>query len=259
VRPADRPGQEGDPDGLCAFSRKRSAGWNEGLPVVTVDEELFRLAPSLVIGTVDKFAQLPLRGYTGLLFGRTHSRCERHGYRHPDLTRKTECKDGGHPRRGGLEGTKPQACGLLRPPDLVIQDELHLISGALGTMVGLYETAVDRLACWTVGGTGVRAKVVASTATVRRAKEQVHGLFNRDLSIFPAPVLDAGETFFSTQLPVDEAHPGRRYLGVCAHGQRIKQVQIRVAQLLLAAAPVRRARRRRRPLPDPGRLLLLHH
>ncbi|MDV7246235.1 MULTISPECIES: DISARM system helicase DrmA [Rhodococcus] len=225
----------GDPDGLCAFSRKQSTRWGEGLPVVTVDEEVFRLAPSLVIGTVDKFAQLPLRGQTGLLFGRTSSWCERHGYRHPDLTRKTDCKDGGHPRRGTQPGTKPQNCGPLRPPDLIIQDELHLISGALGTMVGLYETAVDRLAGWSVNGTTIRPKVVASTATVRRAKEQVHGLFNRDLAIFPAPVLDAGETFFSTQIPVDDNHPGRRYLGVCAHGQRLKQVQIRVAQLLLAA------------------------
>ena len=225
----------GDPDGLCAFSRKQSHSWDEGLPVVMVDEEVFRLAPSLVIGTVDKFAQLPLRGQTGLLFGRTSSWCERHGYRHPDLARKTECKEGGHPRRGERVGTKPQNCGLLRPPDLVIQDELHLISGALGTMVGLYETAVDRLGSWSVNGTMTRPKVVASTATVRRAKEQVHGLFDRDLAIFPPPVLDAGETFFSTQIPVDEDHPGRRYLGVCAHGQRLKQVQIRVAQLLLAA------------------------
>ena len=90
----------GDPDGLCAFSRKQSDAWGEGLPVAMVDEEVFRLAPSLVIGTVDKFAQLPLRGQTGLLFGRTSSWCERHGYRHPDLTRKTDCKDGVTPGEG---------------------------------------------------------------------------------------------------------------------------------------------------------------
>lgn len=225
----------GDPDGACEFSRKRSHRFGEGLPVATIDEEVFRLAPALVVGTVDKFAQLPLRGQTGLLFGRTSSRCERHGYRHPDLTDKTDCKDGGHPRRGAAPGTKPQPVKRLRPPDLIIQDELHLISGALGTMVGLYETAVDRLACWEVGGVGVRPKVVASTATVRRATEQVHGVFDRDLAIFPPPLLDPGETFFSRQVPVDASHPGRRYVGVCAHGQRLKQVQIRVAQLLLAA------------------------
>jgi len=222
----------GDPKGLCPFSRKHSAQWGEGIPAVTVDEEVFRLLPSLLIGTVDKFAQLPLRGMTGLLFGQTHSTCVRHGYRQPDLNEKTGCGDGGHTK----PAVKPQACGQLRPPDLVIQDELHLISGALGTMVGLYETAVDRLASWTVDGKRVRPKVVASTATVRRAKEQVHNLFDRDLAVFPPPVLDAGDTFFSVELPVADATPGRRYFGVCAHGQRLKQVQIRVAQILMASA-----------------------
>lgn len=225
----------GDPDGACPFSRRQSARWREGIPVVTVDEEIFRLCPTLVIGTVDKFAQLPLRGYTGLLFGRTTTVCARHGYRHPDLTRRTDCRTS-HPRRADWPATQPQPCLQLRPPDLIIQDELHLIAGALGTMVALYETAVDRISSWTVGGKSVRPKVVASTATVRRAKEQVHGIFVRDLAIFPPPILDAGDTFFSRQIPVDEAHPGRRYIGICAHGQRLKQVQIRVAQILLAAA-----------------------
>ena len=225
----------GDPDGACPFSRRQSARWREGLPVVTVDEEIFRLCPSLVIGTVDKFAQLPLRGYTGLIFGLVTSVCERHGYRHDDLVGHTECRSN-HPRRGDWPATKPQSCLPLRPPDLIVQDELHLIAGALGTMVALYETAVDRLASWSVGGRSVRPKVVASTATVRRAKEQVHCIFARDLAIFPPPITDAGETFFSRQVAVDEANAGRRYLGVCAHGQRLKQVQIRVAQILLAAA-----------------------
>jgi hypothetical protein len=81
-----------------------------------------------------------------------------------------------------------------------------------------------------------RFKVVASTATVRRAKEQVHGIFVRDVAIFPPPLIDAGNTFFSRQIGVDTTHPGRRYVGICAHGQRLKQVQIRVAQLVLSGA-----------------------
>ena len=225
----------GDPDGTCPFSRRQSARWGEGIPAVTVDEEIFRLCPSLLIGTVDKFAQLPLRGYTGLLFGRTTTICARHGYQHDDLTGRTECR-GRHPRRGPWPATQPERCLPLRPPDLIIQDELHLISGALGTMVALYEAAVDRLSSWVVGERSVRPKVVASTATVRRASEQVHAIFDREVAIFPPPVLDAGETFFSRQVAVDAAHPGRRYVGVCPHGQRLKQVQIRVAQILLAAA-----------------------
>ena len=226
-----------DPDGLCAFGKKQSAGFDEGLPVVTVDEEVYRLAPSLVIGTVDKFAQLPLNGQTALLFGRVRSVCERHGFRHPDMAEKVGCKSV-HPAnvKKGLTTAHPKEITALRPPDLIIQDELHLISGALGTMVGLYETVVDHLATWTVNGKQVRSKVVASTATVRRADSQVFALFARKTAVFPPPLFDAGDTFFSEQIPVTDDKPGRRYLGVCAHGVRVKQVQIRVAQILLGAA-----------------------
>ena len=224
-----------DPDGLCAFGRKQSAGFGEGLPVVTVDEEVYRLAPSLVIGTVDKFAQLPLNGQTALLFGRVRSVCERHGFRHPDMAEKVGCKSL-HPAKKGLPTSHPRDIIALRPPDLIIQDELHLIAGALGTMVGLYETVVDHLATWTVNGKQVRSKVVASTATVRRADSQVHALFARKTAVFPPPLFDAGDTFFSEQIPVTDDKPGRRYVGICAHGVRVKQVQIRVAQILLGAA-----------------------
>ena len=84
----------------------------------------------------------------------------------------------------------------LRPPDLIIQDELHLISDALGSMVGLYETAIDRL-CSRQPWPAIRPVLVASTATVRRARDQVEQVFARGLTVFPPPVLDAGETFFS--------------------------------------------------------------
>jgi hypothetical protein len=224
-----------DPDGLCAFARKKSSAYGEGLPVVTVDEEVYRLAPSLVIGTVDKFAQLPLNGQTALLFGRVRSVCERHGFRHKDMEEKVGCKSV-HPAKNGRPTAHPRDITPLRPPDLIIQDELHLISGALGTMVGLYETVVDHLATWTVKGKPVRSKVVASTATVRRADSQVHALFARKTAVFPPPLFDAGDTFFSEQIPVTEDKPGRRYIGLCAHGVRVKQAQIRVAQILLGAA-----------------------
>ena len=144
----------------------------------------------------------------------------------------------------------------LRPPDLIIQDELHLISGALGTTVGLFEAAVDELCRWPRrGATG--PKIVASTATMKRAPEQVRGLFARDLAIFPPPVLDIGDTFFSRQVPVTPQTPGRRYLGVCAHGVRLKSAEIRLAEILLIAGQslFDRLRRGRRPVPDRGRLL----
>src|SRR5205807_2198448 len=99
------------------------------------------------------------------------------------------------------------------PPELIIQDELHLISGPLGTLVGLYETAIDILC--SVDGIG--PKVVASTATIRRAGTQVRGLFDKDVRQFPPPALDARDSWFAVE--VDPSQKGtRRYLGVMAPG-----------------------------------------
>lgn len=218
----------------CPFARTSS---DQGLPILTVDEEIYRLLPSLVIATVDKLAQLPWRGFAGLLFGRTRQRCPRHGFRHDDLDGRVECGPS-HPKAKGprFPAVKSQAVPRLRPPDLIIQDELHLISGALGTTVGLFESAVDELCTWTTpSGRETSPKIVASTATTKRAAEQVRGVFGRDLRIFPPQVTDVRDTFFSEQVPLSESAPGRRYLGVCAHGVRLKSAEIRLAEILLLA------------------------
>jgi Helicase conserved C-terminal domain len=218
----------------CPFSEMASPG--EGLPILTVDEEIYRYLPSLVIATVDKLAQLPWRGYAGMLFGRVSSRCPRHGYRHDDLDERTGCKARhNESRRSGLPAVQSQPVTRLRPPDLIIQDELHLISGALGTTVGLFEAAVDELCRWRAGDAATGPKIVASTATTKRAREQVRGVFARDLAVFPPPVLDIADTFFSRQVPVTPQTPGRRYLGICAHGVRLKSAEIRLAEILLIA------------------------
>jgi len=218
----------GDPYGTCPFSERQAPG--EGLPVLVVDEEIYRLLPSLLIATVDKFAQMPWNGATGLLFGQVASVCTRHGFRAPDM----EDSDS-HPARNGLPRAETRPCGPLRPPDLIIQDELHLISGPLGTLVALYETAVDRLASWQVDGRTVRPKVIASTATIRQARDQVHSLFMRRVAVFPPQGLDVEDNFFSLQRPVDDGHPGRLYLGICAPGKRLKAVLIRVYVAYMAA------------------------
>ncbi|MER7165308.1 DISARM system helicase DrmA [Micromonospora sp. NPDC000207] len=223
---------EGEGADACPFSRTRS---KEGLPILTVDEEIYRYAPSLVIATVDKLAQLPWRGYAGLLFGRVRQLCPRHGYRHDDLDGRVNC-GARHNKKGSLPAVTSQPVVRLRPPDLIIQDELHLISGALGTVVGLFEAAVDELCTWPLPGGGKTGpKIVASTATTKRAREQVLGVFGRDLAVFPPPVVDITDTFFSEQVPVTVDNPGRRYLGICAHGVRMKSAEIRVAEILLIA------------------------
>ncbi len=221
-----------DIGGECAFTPRASPG--EGLPVVVVDEEVYRLLPALVIATVDKLARMPWEGRVQALFGQVSRRCERHGY----LTAGEE-HPGSHPKHGVLPTASVLDCEPLRPPDLIIQDELHLISGPLGSLVGLYETAVDELCSWSIDGQAVRPKVIASTATIRRAGDQVARLFDRRLAVFPPPGLDARDSFFALQRdqPGDSAErPGRLYLGVCAPGRRFKQVLIRtyVAQLRAA-------------------------
>ena len=221
----------------CRFTEAHTAG--EGIPVVTVDEEIYRLVPSFVIGTVDKFAQLPWNGATSTLFGQVESRCERHGYRNADLDRSHrshwEERDRHNPL-GGHPAARTVPSGRLRPPDLIIQDEMHLVTGPLGTMAGLYETAIDRLATWDHGGKPVRPKVVASTATIRRARQQAWSVFWRKLRVFPPPVVDVHRSFFAEQTQPSPPSPGRLYLGVCAHGERLKQVELRVFASVMAAA-----------------------
>jgi hypothetical protein len=213
----------------CDFNAKNST---EGIPVLTVDEEIYRLLPTFLLATVDKFAQMPWRGDVQALFGRVADRCERHGW----LGTEAECK-GVHAKRGALPASQlqPPPTNGLRPPDLIIQDELHLISGPLGTLVGLYETAVDELCSWQMNGATVRPKVIASTATTRRAAEQVHQLFSRQVEVFPPSGLDADDNFFARQRSPHDV-PGRRYLGVCSPGRSRPSVLIRVYVAVLAAS-----------------------
>lgn len=205
----------------CEFCPANHA---EGIPVVFVDEHVYRELPSFLIGTVDKFAMIPWRGETGKLFGKVTGRTGRVFYNRTDGAKLAK-------------GATALPLGIL-PPDLIVQDELHLISGPLGTMVGLYETAVDYLCSRTVDGKLVRPKVIAATATVRRAREQMQALYGRaadQICVFPPPAVDAMDTYFSLIDPnLDNA--GRLYLGVAAQGRSLKAILLRVYRALLAAS-----------------------
>ena len=219
----------GDVLGRCPFTAKKSP--EEGIPVLVVDEEIYRRLPTLLIATVDKFAQMPWNGKVQMLFGQVESQCSRHGFRSPEIDDSDS-----HPKKDRLPSAKTAPHPLLRPPDLIIQDELHLISGPLGTLVGLYETAVDKLCSWDVDGKIVRPKVIASTATIRKAGDQVHATFLRKVAVFPPNGLDVRDNFFSLQRTPCEELPGRRYIGICAPGRRLKVAMIRVYVALLSAA-----------------------
>lgn len=160
-----------------------------GLPVAVIDDALYESPPTFLLGTVDKFAQLAWVAPAGALFGRGHG---------------------------------------LQPPSLIIQDELHLLTGPLGTTVGLYESAIDLLC--EHGGRG--PKVVASTATIRRATSQVAGLFGRDVHLFPPSGINADSSYFAE---VDEATPGRLYVGMMAQGHTSDTAVVHVGAALLQA------------------------
>lgn len=221
----------GDKKSSCAFSRGRSSNLpHPGIPVLTVDEEIYHRPPTMMIATVDKFAMMAWRGQIRTLFGRVSQECGRHGL----LWQGADCS-GNHQASKGLPATRVKSVNPIRPPDLIIQDEFHLISGPLGTMVGLYETAVDELCSWTLDGKRVKPKIIASTATVRKAEAQVNNVFMRRVSIFPPHGLDVEDNFFSIQRPTEEK-PGRRYLGVCSPGSSRPAMLIRVYTAFLTAA-----------------------
>jgi helicase-like protein len=179
------------PDLSCRFHR------GSGLPVHLVDEDVYRERPSLIIGTVDKFAMLAWNEASGRLFG-----------------------------RGSASSTDAT-------PDLIVQDELHLISGPLGTLVGLYETAIDHLA--TDPDTHARPKLVASTATIRRASEQVGAVFNRVANQFPPAGIDADDSFFAVDASAEEKGT-RRYVGLMAPSTSHATLLVRTYAAVLQGA-----------------------
>ncbi|NEW42778.1 helicase [Nocardia cyriacigeorgica] len=187
-------------DDLCRYNRP------EGLPVHVVDQDIYESRPSIVIGTVDKFATMAWQPSAHALFG---------------------LGDGGE--------------RVFSPPSLIIQDELHLISGPLGSMVGLYEAVIDDLTTDRRGETPIPAKIIASTATVRRYEEQIKGLFGRtEVALFPPHGLEEGHSFFAEPARLEDGSraPGRRYLGVMSPSFGSTQtVQVRVATATLQAGP----------------------
>ncbi len=209
----------------CDFSGDRP------LPILAVDEPIYRRLPCFLIATVDKFASLPFTGETGALLGGA-VRHDTKGFYGAAEPRK------GRPLQRPLAG-----------PELVIQDELHLISGPLGTMVGLYETMIEALCTRTaaiakeaanvsseVAAHPVRPKIVASTATVRQAQDQIQALFARSSTqVFPPPGPDHRDSFFAQVIPAEQI-PGRLYLGISSPGRSPKVLMRRAWLALMGAA-----------------------
>lgn len=191
---------------------------DRNLPILGVDEPIYRRLPTFLIATIDKFASLPFTGETGALFGLV-DRYDGNGFYGP-------CDPG--------RGTPLSS--HLPAPDLIIQDELHLISGPLGTIAGVYETAIDALCTRTIREKQIRPKVIASTATVRRADRQIRAIFERSaVAVFPPPGPDRRNSFFAEVEPPSKS-PARLYVGVAAQGRSLKVILLRSSLALLSAA-----------------------
>lgn len=162
------------------------------LPVWTVDEDIYEEKPTLIIGTIDKFAQIVRNERTIDLFG----------------------------SRQGVS------------PDLIVQDELHLISGPLGTISGVYESAIDLI----FSASGSSPKIIGSTATIRKAEDQVRALFDRKTCQFPPPGIDFRDSGFAVTKAVETSAEGRRYLGISTAGRSAKYILQAVAGSLLQSA-----------------------
>lgn len=160
--------------------------FHDELPVATVDEVLYEEPPTILLATVDKFARLQFRPEAGRLLG--------------------------------LNTT-------FRQPSMIIQDELHLLSGPLGTTVAVFDAVVQML----LRRGGTAPKIVASTATIRASDEQIQGLYGRRVALYPPAGLDDDRTFFSR--PV-ESGEGRLYVGL------MPQSLSQVSAVIAASAPL---------------------
>lgn len=161
------------------------------LPCNVVDDALYAAPPTLLVATIDKFARLSWDDRPSAFFGLAHN----------------------------------------QPPSLIVQDELHLIAGALGSVAGLYEAALDTA----ITARGIHPKYVASTATIRMAEKQVRRLYGRDVRVFPPPGLDCDDSYYARTVPIDVLHPGRLYVGYLTYALPRPEWMAPLCGALLAA------------------------
>ena len=214
-------------DKMCMFYKYPEHGDPINIPVYLVDEEIYAKCPTVILSTVDKFARLPWAVETNALFGRVDRECSRDGYVAMGAEHAKHVKTEGHPA-ATLTDIKP-----FLPPELIIQDELHLITGPLGTVYGAYETLIEDLCTYEKDGKKIKPKYVVSTATIKNAGEQAKCLYARkETAQFPPNGFEIGDSFFITEIPVEE-NPFRKYVGVCAPGQSVKTALLRIYSIIL--------------------------
>lgn len=216
------------PDGL--FLKNNQMPFLHGsripIPAYTVDEQIYHHCPTVIVSTADKIARLAFEPRVAAIFGNVTNYNAFYGYYREELFPKGILKT----------ATKEQYCANISsfpPPEMIVQDELHLMDGPLGSMFGLYESVVDGL----IHESGGNPKYIASSATVNQAENQIKHLFNRPLFQFPAYGLTLKDSFFVTMPDLsggwDENRPGRVYMGIYAPGMGPLTPIIRIWSRLL--------------------------
>lgn len=189
----------------CSEDTCTYGGFENYYPVRLCDEHIYKNPPTLLFGTVDKFAQL--------------------AHKVEDAVEKDSRRIFGN--------------GQCLPPDLIIQDELHLLLGPLGSAVALYENAIDQLCSRTENGLVIRPKIISSTATTRNTSLQIRALYDRDVSIFPKNGIDYDDSFFAfykrfkNEGDTDWTYIAKRkYIGILPTGRTSMTTQLRLAAIL---------------------------
>lgn len=223
----------------CEFYKYRDGRYP--IPVYLVDEEIYSKCPTIILSTVDKFARLPWDVSTNALFGRVNRKCSRDGYV------AIGAEHGRHNRTETLPASTLTDIRPFLPPELIIQDELHLITGPLGTVYGAYETIIEDMCTHD----GIRPKYVVSTATIKNAEEQTRCLYARkNTTQFPPNGFEIGDSFFIREIPVDD-NPFRKYVGICAPGQSMKNALLWIYAIILQAAYTYSLQEEYRDVIDP--------
>lgn len=178
--------------------------FHDKLPIYFIDEQIYETPPSFLIGTIDKFVQLTWVPEARSIFG-----LDKEGER------------------------------VKSPPNLIIQDELHLISGPLGSLAGFYELIIEELCTDKRYYQISKPKIISATATIKASQEQIKSVFGREKSsLFPPSGLDINDNFFSTVLVDKESGKpmsGRKYIGVYTSTQGKLQTQVQTTTSLITA------------------------
>ncbi|WP_299989310.1 helicase-related protein [uncultured Pontibacter sp.] len=193
----------------CSFENKDNNLFErDSLPLRLFDEDIYKAPPTLLFGTVDKFAQL--------------------AFNVENQAKKDSRRIFGRRSNNGADD--------VLPPELIIQDELHLLLGPLGSAVGLFETVIDNLCSYTEAGITIRPKVITSTATTRNTDKQIYALFDRKVEIFPKAGIDCDDSFFAYYKRDNKGNylSTRKYMGILPVGKTQVWMQLRIAAVMLA-------------------------